>query len=350
MRIAATYRVRSDAASIQARARAIAVEQSVEMPLDAIDDPAVLSGIVGEVQDIADLGDGRFAVRIGLAAETVGQDAGQLLNMLFGNTSLHEDVTLADADIPPGLLPGPRHGIATLRRRLGVPDRAFTASALKPQGLAPDRLAALAARFAEGGLDLVKDDHGLADQRYSPFADRVRACAAAVRRTGTKTRYVPSLTGTLDQLRAQAAIAVQEGLDSAMLAPMVAGFPAARALIAEFPALAFMAHPSMGGLRIAPELLIGKLFPLLGFSTVVFPTHGGRFGYSPATCAALAANARAQGALPVPAGGMTLARVPEVLDFYGRDTMLLIGGNLLQARENIPREAAAFAAAVAAHP
>jgi ribulose-bisphosphate carboxylase large chain len=37
-RIIATYRVRADAASIAARAQAIAVEQSVEMPVAAIDD------------------------------------------------------------------------------------------------------------------------------------------------------------------------------------------------------------------------------------------------------------------------------------------------------------------------
>jgi hypothetical protein len=42
-RFIAVYRVRADAASIGARALAIAVEQSVEMPLAAIDEPEVLS-------------------------------------------------------------------------------------------------------------------------------------------------------------------------------------------------------------------------------------------------------------------------------------------------------------------
>ncbi len=37
-----------------------------------------------------------FAVRIGLATATVGHDAGQFLNMVFGNTSLHDDVVLKD--------------------------------------------------------------------------------------------------------------------------------------------------------------------------------------------------------------------------------------------------------------
>ncbi len=53
--IQAVYRVRSDARSIAERARVIAVEQSVEMPLEAIDDPFVNNEIVGRVLDIKDI-------------------------------------------------------------------------------------------------------------------------------------------------------------------------------------------------------------------------------------------------------------------------------------------------------
>ena len=49
------------AAEIEARAQGIAVEQSVEMPLAAIDDETVLSDIVGAVEAIDDIGDGLFA-------------------------------------------------------------------------------------------------------------------------------------------------------------------------------------------------------------------------------------------------------------------------------------------------
>ena len=361
MRFSVTYLVQSDAASIEARAKAIAVEQSVEMPLEAITDETVLADIVGEVETIDDRGDDCFAVRIGLASATMGQDAGQLVNMLFGNTSLQEDVVLHDVTVPEVLraaFGGPRHGIAELRRKLHLHERAFAGSALKPQGMSPEQLGVLAERFARGGLDFVKDDHGLADQRYSPFADRIRACAAGiargVRATGHPTRYIPSLTGNLDQLRAQAALARDEGLDCVMVAPMVAGFPNVQALVGAFPDLSFFFHPSLGGLRVSPDLLIGKLFRLLGGDAVIFPNYGGRFGYSQQTCSALAGNARREEhalrpALPVPAGGMTLARTAEILDFYGPDTMLLIGGNLLLARELIATEAEKFVRTVADH-
>jgi ribulose-bisphosphate carboxylase large chain len=350
-RFTVTYHVRSDPASIEARAWAIAVEQSVEMPLAAIDEPEVLFNIVGKVEQIDDLGAGTFSVCIGLALATIGDDPGQLLNMLFGNTSLHDDVILRDAVIPDQLCSTTK-GTPLLRQRLGVARRAFTGSALKPQGLAPERLAELAERMALGGLDFIKDDHGLANQTYSPFDVRVpqiaETVARAVRSTGHPTRYIPSLTGDLDQLRARAKIAVDCGLDCMMVAPMIAGFSSVRALTQSLPEVTFFAHPAMGGAaRIAPELLIGKLFPALGCGAVIFPTYGGRFGYSPATCHELAANARP--ALAVPAGGITLNRVTELLDFYGSDTMLLIGGNLLLAGDRITEESAAFARAVALH-
>ena len=130
-RLQAIYHIRSDARSIEARARAIAVEQSVEMPLSAIADDFVRAEIVGRVEGIAEQEPGQFEVRISLAAETVGSDPGQLINMLFGNTSLHDDVTLHDVALPPELVKGfggPRHGLHELRRRVGAPARALTLS------------------------------------------------------------------------------------------------------------------------------------------------------------------------------------------------------------------------------
>ena len=358
----AIYRVRSDARSIEARAHAIAVEQSVEMPTEAIDDDRVISNIVGRVAGIEEKGPRSYEVRIALAAETVGHDPGQLINMLFGNTSIHDDVVLQDAEIPPELAKwfgGPHHGLDGLRGRVGAGARALTCSALKPQGLPAKKLAALAEQFARGGIDYVKDDHGLADQAYSPFSARIEAIAPALRAaekaTGRAARYVPSLSGNLDDMRRQVAMARQAGIDTVMIAPMIAGLANFHRLVRENAGLAFFAHPALAGAsRIAPPLLIGKLFRLFGADAVIFPNYGGRFGYSPETCRALARAALKprdglRPSVPTPAGGMNLERVPEMLDFYGRDTMLLIGGALLASRERLVEAAAAFVKAVERH-
>lgn len=361
-RLFVTYHVRSKARAIEARARAIAVEQSVEMPVSAIENRQILEDIVGLVDDIRDIGSGLHAVRIALSRATIGNDAGQLLNMLFGNTSLQDDVVLHDADLSSDVVTGfggPNIGFAALRERVGATGRALTCSALKPQGLSPALLADLAARFARGGIDFIKDDHGLADQVYSPFADRCAAVSDALRtvarETGHHTRYVPSLTGDLDALRAQVKVAVDNGVDTVMVQPMIMGVSNFVKLKRENPGLAFFSHPTLAGAaRIAPPLLYGKLFRMFGADALVFPNHGGRFGYTPDTCRSIARTGLGdwhglRSAVPVPAGGMTTQRVGEMLDFYGADVMLLIGGALLEAREKLTEETAAFVSAVKRH-
>jgi ribulose-bisphosphate carboxylase large chain len=358
----ACYWIRSDAGAIEERARNVAVEQSVEMPLAAIREPAILTDIVGEVGAIEDRGDGWFDVEIALAAATVGADAGQLLNMAFGNTSLHEDVVLHDLRLPPELLAafgGPRHGLAGLRRRVEAENRALTCSALKPQGLSAEALGELSFALAMGGLDFIKDDHGLADQAFSPFAQRVRACAKAVRKaaatTGRPTRYAPSLSGHFGQIAKQLEIARQEGIDTVMIAPAISGVSTLHGLVAANPDFAFVTHPTMSGAaRIAPALF-ARLFRLFGADVAIFPNYGGRFGYSSTLCAEIADAMRKpwgdlKGGVPAPAGGMTVQRVPEMLRFYGKDAMLLIGGALLSApREDLAAATAAFVRAVADH-
>ena len=354
-RLQAIYHIRCDANAADARAQAIAVEQSVEMPLAAIDDKYVLSEIVGRVEGVREIGAGLFEARVSLSAETIGRDAGQLVNMLFGNTSLHDDVVLHDAEIPDdvaAIFGGPRHGLDGMRRRVGAQKRALTCSALKPQGLPPAKLAEIARRFADGGIDYIKDDHGLADQPYSPFDERVAAVAAALR--GASAHYVPSITGDLDAMRAQVSVARDAGIDTVMVAPMIASVSNFSRLVADNPDMAFLTHPALAGAaRIAPPFHFGGLFRMLGADAVVFPNHGGRFGYSADTCRAIAkrsleSRAGLRPCVPVPAGGMSRERIAEMLEFYGADIMLLIGGNLLEARERLTAATAAFVAEVQA--
>jgi len=204
---------------------------------------------------------------------------------------------------------------------------------------------------------VIKDDHGLADQAYAPFAERVAACQRAVERarrvTGRATVYAPSLVGAPKALARQCAVVRDEGVGMVLLAPSLLGLPVFHELVRDAIDVPVLAHPAFGGAtRIAPSLLIGRLYRLLGADAVIHPGYGGRFAYSEATCSAIAESARGpwqgvRAALPVPAGGMTVERVPELLRFYGPDVMLLIGGSLLLAGDRLRARAQAFADAAA---
>src|SRR5262249_49738398 len=129
--------------------------------------------------------------------------------------------------------------------------------------------------------------------------------------------------------------------------PALVGFPAFAELVDNLgvPALA---HPSLAGIAaIAPELLLGKLFRLFGADAVIFPSFGGRFAYTRRQCKDLAAGGRApwpppRASLPVPAGGVAVERVTDLIEFYGQDAMVLVGGSLLAAGDRLAERARSF--------
>ena len=341
--IEVAYRLRTPEAGLEARIEALLLEQTVELPRSALHSAYVRDHFVGRLINAEESGDDAFLVRIGQPWEAVADDPAQLLNVLFGNCSLQDDVELADLKPPPALarmLGGPRFGIDGWRTLCGVRGRPLAAAALKPVGLSVDELAELCRTLALAGMDVIKDDHGLADHPRSPFADRVRAClaatAAAAETTGRRAVYVPNLIGSPDTVRRQARQAAELGAPAVMVSPMLVGLPFLADLVREL-GRPVLAHPAFGGAqRIDPVALIGKLFPLFGADGVIFPNAGGRFSYSARVCADIARAARSPEAplrpsLPVPAGGIKVENAASVARAFGPESMLLVGGSLLAA-------------------
>lgn len=358
-RFTAVYRLSGSPSEVEVRARAICLEQTVEFPEALIPNDAIRSQIVGEVASITPVPpdqDGhvtngleeRVEVAIRYPIEAAGRELTQLLNVLFGNVALQPGVRLQRVELPPSLLHrygGPRYGIARLRQRLGIDERPLLCTALKPMGLSPTALAELAFKLALGGIDLIKDDHGLSDQPFCRFDERVARCAEAVARanqaTGRTSLYLPNLTAPADEISARAAHASAQGAGGMLLCPGLTGLDSLRRLADdERLALPLLSHPALlGGLSLGPGhgishgLLFGTLARLAGADASIFPSYGGRFAFTRGQCRAIA-NAALEplGALqpiwPVPAGGMRLEQVPELVRFYGHDSMLLIGGDL----------------------
>ncbi|MEP6609392.1 MAG: RuBisCO large subunit C-terminal-like domain-containing protein [Burkholderiaceae bacterium] len=361
LRITACYRLRVPAPDVAHRAQQLALEQSIEMLSASVTERYVLDAMVARVDDVTTNSDGTSTARLALSAESVGDDAGQLMNMLFGNCSLQPDVELIDVDVPAALARvwgGPNHGVAGMRQHTGTLHRPLTCTALKPIGMPAEALAHMCGVFTHAGIDVVKDDHGWANQRSAPFAERVRLCQRAVAegnagRSHGRTLYAPSLYGHHGEMRKQIELARREGVQSVLIAPMVCGVATLVALKHEFEDIIFIAHPSLGGLRIAPQALLGKLFRLFGADAVIFPNHGGRFTYPREVCHAIARHNTQPWhellpSLPTPAGGMRVERAAEMVGEYGLDSMLLIGGALLAAREQLLARSIEFVNAVAA--
>lgn len=340
------YLVKSEFADIQSRAESLLLEQAVELPRTALFDPWVLENIVGKILNIEEKKPGHYEVKISHPLRTTALDPAQLLNVAFGNSSLQPDVELIGIEVPSELVKkfgGPQFGISGLREKLDIPHRAITCTALKPMGLSPEKIGELAYTFSVGGLDIIKDDHGLADHDFCPFEKRVEEAQKGIARAakeGHKTIYVPNLIGTPETVFRQLKFAKDHGVGAVMISPILVG-PATLLELAQKSGLPILAHPSFGGAsRIAPEVLLATIFKWFGADAIIYPHSGGRFSYSRETCLNIAAFSRSQehglkGAFPVPAGGIKTSRVREVLEFYGTDTILLVGGSLLEAGDKL---------------
>src|SRR4051794_13053266 len=126
-------------------AREIALEQTAELP-DGIVSPETDAQVVGRLEALAPLPDGRWRAVIAYPEAVAGDDVPQLLNVLFGNISMKEGMRLVAVEWPATLLarlPGPRFGIDGLRALCGARRRPLLCAALKPVGFTAAQLADL---------------------------------------------------------------------------------------------------------------------------------------------------------------------------------------------------------------
>jgi transketolase len=293
----------------------------------------------------------------------------QFINVVFGNTSLKKGVAVENVILSQRLskntsmFPGPQFGIQGLRDLLGVPQAPLICTALKPMGKSSRELADMAYHLARGGIDIIKDDHGLADQVWAPFDERVRLCAKAVQKangeTGKRCIYAACLNAPAGKLIDRAYYAQKVGAGAIMVLPGISGFDILRELASrqDF-RLPILVHPAMLGgwlhgsqtshpRGLSHEFLFGILPRLCGGDAVIFPNAGGRFQFSHEECQAVAEGCRRpmgrfEPILPSPAGGMKLNRVSEMRQVFGDDTLFLIGGALLEQGPDLEADAQLF--------
>ncbi len=364
-RLSAVYEFLGDPAEARRRADALRVEQTIEFPADLVPDDDIRREIIGRIESLEPVADDLVRVVVSYAVETTGFELPQLLNVLWGNSALLPGIRLVDVGLPESLLArfgGPRFGVSGLRSLFDAPERPLLATALKPMGRPAEWLAQTAHDLAAGGIDMIKDDHSLANQEFAPFRERVERCAEAVRRanerTGANAIYMPSLNAPYPLIEQRLGEALEAGVGGLLVLPGLGGYDLMRHLAErDDVGIPIMAHPAfLGSYSASPTngiehgTLYGTLMRLAGADLSIFPNYGGRFSFSRDECRRVAESLAepmpgiAPG-LPAPGGGMTLDRVDEIKRFYGNDVALLIGGDLHRG-DDLAATAARFRAAV----
>ena len=332
----------------------ICYEQSVELPDDVLT-PEIRKERVGNILSLHSNDDNFWNASIQFPELNTGDEISQSLNVIFGNVSLFNGVKVTSIDWHSwqnSPFKGPAFGIEGIRKRANAEDgRALLCTALKPVGYSSEQLATLAFEFAMGGMDIIKDDHGLANQSSSPFKDRLVSCCNAVKKandsTGNISAYYPNITADGVETVRRYEQAYEAGAGGVLLSPHLCGLPVMHLLAQSEIPLPIMAHPAFSGGFVqnpshgfSKSFLYAELWRALGADFSIYPNAGGRFSFTLDECQQINHLCRDTSlpfktTLPTPGGGVQRQTIQELLKSYGSDTVFLIGGSLYQHPKGI---------------
>lgn len=341
MELIAKYHVETDL-PIKKAAEAIAAEQSTGTwtEVRGSDNPLAARVIRAEGTD----------VEIGFPEElfepgNIPQYLSVVAGNLFGLGALKK-VRLQDVIFPESLIQahkGPRFGIEDARRILGVYDRPFVGTIVKPKvGLDPIGTAAVASAAVRGGLDLVKDDETLTDQSFCRMIPRLEAVMDSLdkveKETGKKAFYAVNVTTGADQILERAEKAVDHGANMVMVDVLTAGFSALEVLSRNV-LVPVHVHRTMHGAFTRDKahgismVVISKLVRMTGGTNLHTGSYMGKMAGETQE------NDMSRDALreewhglkrvfPVASGGIYPAKVHGNLDGYGIDCIVQAGGGV----------------------
>lgn len=346
-RIIVTYQLHGNPDEAPKRAAEICVEQTIEFPKDLVDDGDIHTKIIGRIEEYSLAGTETTRVNISYAWDLCANELTQLMNVIYGNISIQPGIKVVNLQLPTiskEIFPGPSYGIEGIRSIHQVHDRPFLATALKPMGLDTKSLSKMAYELALGGIDIIKDDHGLSNQHFAPFTERVKYCCEAVQNANSKTGlncgYYPNITSPFATFVENAFFAQENGASGLLISPGLMGWDAVSWLRHNGVKLPAMSHPTFHGTYIVDPKIgfshgvhYGSLMRLAGYDSSVFPYQGGRFSFTHDECQEIMTGCLEQFSkyppiLPAPGGGMKLERIDEIIRFFGLDCILLIGGDL----------------------
>lgn len=341
MELIAKYHVETDL-PIKKAAQAIAAEQSTGTwtEVRGSENPLAARVIAAEGSE----------VEIGFPEEifepgNIPQYLSVVAGNLFGLGALKK-VRLQDIIFPESLVRahrGPKFGIEDARKILDVFNRPFVGTIVKPKvGLDPKGTAEIAAAAVRGGLDLVKDDETLTNQKFCPMVSRVDEVMSALEKvekeTGKRAFYAVNVTTGADQILDRAETAIDHGANMVMVDVLTAGFSALEVL-ARNVNVPIHVHRTMHGAITRDKahgismVVIAKLVRLAGGTNLHTGTYLGKMARETEE------NDLARDALrdewyglkrvfPVASGGVYPANVYANLDGYGIDCIIQAGGGV----------------------
>lgn len=349
-RFCVEYHLHGTAEHAQKTAERLCADQTIEAPRELLHPSQEYAPLLGILEEFRTEDESAHCAVISFPIELFGDSCPQLLHTLFGTASLTAGIQVTGLRLPktlPGGWPGPRYGQTGLRVLVDVHHRPLVCAVLKPLGFSPQQLADLAFQFALGGVDLIKDDQGLANHQFCRFEERVRRCVDAVQKASRETQrpclYFPHITGTVEEIAQRIRCAQAAGADGVLLCPGLIGYSVVHEITRDPGiALPIISHPALLGTYaidrrsgLAPHVLYGQLPRLIGADITIFPIYGLNFPLSRDECRRIADTCSMEwGSLaptfPTAAGRMGEDRIAEMHETFGRELVFILGSQIRQ--------------------
>jgi ribulose-bisphosphate carboxylase large chain len=349
--VIATYyfRPRSDTEPGQA-AQAICEEETTGTWTEISTRTGYVKRLDGAVESLRAQGNG-YITQIRYPAEifepgNIAQYLSVVAGNLFGLGRL-ESVRLLDVELPDSLMrfKGPKFGIAGVRHMIGSKDRPHVGTIIKPKvGLTPEDTAAVAYEAAIGGVDLIKDDETLTDQKFCPIDQRLplvmKRLEEAKDETGKEALYAVNISTRADRIAERALHAIELGANMIMIDIFTTGFGGLQALgedsrikvpihVHRTMHAAFTRNPEHG-IAMRP---LARIIRMLGADQLHTGTVSGKMSHdAPEVLASIevltCACAGMKPTFPVSSGGLHPGKVAHEIATLGTDIVLQAGGGI----------------------
>lgn len=281
---------------------------------------------------------------------------------IFGMKAL-DNLRLIDVSLPEEYIRsfrGPNLGIQGLRKYFKVYDRPLTGAVPKPKlGFSAEEHAKIGFETWLGGFDLVKDDENLTSQSFNNFYKRVDLMTKmrdrAEKETGEVKDALINITAETEEMKKRAKHLHDKGWKYAMIDVVVAGTAAVQTLretLGDY-GMAIHAHRAMhASFDRNPKhgitmQFLAKIMKLVGVDQIHSGTAAiGKLVGSKDEVLSISSVLRDKNvrekkgflleqnwhgikpAFPVSSGGMHPGIIPEEIDIYGKDVVLLISGGI----------------------
>lgn len=280
---------------------------------------------------------------------------------IFGMKAL-DNLRLIDVSLPQEYLrgfKGPKLGIPGLRKYFKVYDRPLTGAVPKPKlGFSSEDHARIATETWMGGFDLVKDDENLTNQSFNNFNRRVRLMEKnrdkAEKATGNVKDALLNITAETKEMEKRAKLLHNHGFKYAMIDVVVVGTSAVQTLrntLGDY-GMAIHAHRAMHASFDRNEKhgitmqFLAKIMRMIGVDQIHSGTAVGKLVGDRDEVLSISSALRdrqvkakkgflleqkwgkIKPAFPVTSGGLHPGLVPDLLDLYGKEVIMLISGGI----------------------